>query len=87
VDGALGEQHQDIELVAGAVGSFIRVWMEARASGSGKAPNAADGPYRTFLEQLARRISEGHRFRDDLSEIPPVADESELSARGRPVQG
>jgi hypothetical protein len=77
VDGALGEQHRDVELVAGALGSFIRVWMEARASGSGKAPSMADGPYRNFLEQLARRMAEGRRFRDDLPVEIGADDQSE----------
>src|ERR1700722_5962921 len=70
VDGALGEQHRDVELIADALGGFVRVWMEARASGSSKAPSALDTAYRTFLDQLARRMAEGHRFRDDLPDLP-----------------
>jgi hypothetical protein len=77
VDEALGEQHRDIELVAGAVGNFIRVWMEARASGSGKARSVADAQFRNFLEQLARGMAEGHRFRDDLPIEVGDLDQSE----------
>jgi hypothetical protein len=78
VDRALAQQHRDEELIADALGGFVRVWMEARAStAGGRAAALADAQYRNFLEQLARRRAEGHRFRDDLPDGPRAADEEE----------
>jgi hypothetical protein len=70
VERALGDQHRDVELVADALGGFVRIWLEARA---GREPGQAERQYRSFLEQLALRIAEGHRFRDDLPDVLTAA--------------
>jgi hypothetical protein len=40
--------------------------VTAARSFSGKAPSVAEAAYRNFIEQLARRMGEGRRFRDHL---------------------
>jgi hypothetical protein len=76
VDRALGEQHRDVELVADALGGFVRVWLEARASAPGGSATA-EVQYRNFLERLAGRMAEGHRFRDDLPRAQAGGDGGE----------
>jgi hypothetical protein len=51
VDRALAEQHREVELIADALGGYVRVWLEARASSAGgRAPAVAEAQYRNFLE-------------------------------------
>jgi hypothetical protein len=78
VDRALAAHGADLELVGDALGGFVRIWLEARASGAGgKGATVADGQYRDFLERLAQRRSDGRRFRDELPETPSVGEEGQ----------
>jgi hypothetical protein len=78
VDRVLAEQGSDLALVGDALGRFVWLWLEARASVTGgRGTPMADGHYRDFLEHLARRRGDGRRFRDELPEGPRFDDERE----------
>jgi hypothetical protein len=65
---ARAEDHHD-QLLSEAFGLFVRLWFARTPvpeANKAAARGAGDAAYQHFVDYLARRFGEGHRFRDDV---------------------
>jgi hypothetical protein len=85
IEQALADGHRDVEILSEAFGRYMRLWFTAHvpdaSQGKGFAAVAsAEKAYAWFARQLAARLSEGHRFVDDLPDEAGEGDEDNSGA-------
>ncbi len=81
IEQVLAGGHRDVQILSEAFGRYIRLWFTAHVpdASQGNMPAAlasAERAYAQFARQLAERLSEGHRFADDLPERAGGSDEN-----------
>ena len=80
---ALTKANRDIQLMAEALSVFVKIWFAhtPRIPDSDKdnAQRYAAQRYEQFCDYVAKQISGGHYFVDDLAEDAPISDD-ELNA-------
>ncbi|MGA3120025.1 MAG: hypothetical protein ABSF69_04570 [Polyangiaceae bacterium] len=85
IEQALADGHRDVEILSEAFGRYLRLWFTAHVpdASQGKgfvAVASAEKAYAWFARQLAERLSEGHRFVDDLPDGAGEGDEDTSAA-------
>jgi hypothetical protein len=78
---ALERTHQTLDVLSGAFGAFVQLWLAYAPNMPEERLQAArakaEGGYRKFLEHVAAQLSEGRRFIDDLPK-EAIANDAEL---------
>jgi hypothetical protein len=85
IEQALAGGHRDVEILSEAFGRYMRLWFMAHVPDASQgnrsaALASAEKAYLWFARQLAERLSEGHRFVDDLPDGAGEGDEDNSGA-------
>jgi hypothetical protein len=85
IEQVLAGGHRDVEILSEAFGRYMRLWFTAHvpdaSQGNGSAAVAsAEKAYALFARHLGERLSEGHRFLDDLPDEAGESDEDASAA-------